>query len=284
MELFANLILLGILAGAVYGLVGIGFTMVLGVANVANFAHGSLVVLGMYFTYLLYTQLGINPYVALLPGVVVFALIGAAMAALFRTRADAGGETGELLLGLGFLLIIESGLQIAYGPGPKPLNYSEASVTIFGNEILITKIAALVIAVILALMVHRLIRATALGRSMQAVAIDPEGAGIQGIPVVRVRDATVAISVVIAGAAGIVISPFTIMTPFGGAGFLLSAFAVVVIGRLGSARGAVLAGLLIGIIESLASGYLSSGWAPIVSLGIVLVFLIIRPIRTEAAS
>jgi branched-chain amino acid transport system permease protein len=284
MELFANLIVLGILAGAVYGLVGIGFTMVLGVARIANFAHGSLVVLGMYFTYLLYTQVGINPYVALLPGVVVFAILGAGMAALFRTRSDAAGETGELLLGLGFLLIIESGISLVAGPGPKPLNYSEASVNIFGNEVEVTKLIALGLAAILAVAVNMLIRSTSLGRSMQAVSLDAEGARIQGISVDRVKDATVAISVVIAGIAGIAISPFTVMTPFGGAAFLLSAFAVVVIGRLGSPIGALFAGLFIGIIQSLASGYIASTWAPLVSLGVVLVFLIVRPIRTEATS
>ena len=117
---------------------------------------------------------------------------------------------------------------------------------------------------------------------MRAVADNAEAAGLYGIRVPVARRAAVTISIVVAGAAGIVISPFTVLTPGVGTTYLISAFAVVIVGGIGNALGAVLAGVGIGLVTSLSSGYLASYWTSLAPLIVILLVLLVRPGLSEA--
>jgi branched-chain amino acid transport system permease protein len=281
--LFEQLIVIGLITGAVYSLVGVGFTLVLGVGKIANFAHGSFVAVGLYFALTLKDHLGANPYVALVPGLVFFTIVALGVAELFERRGRKVGEIGELLIGLALLLLVGGLLETVYGDKPRTLEgLTAGSVHIFGLVLSGTEIIAAVFTFVLAAATYVFVRRTRWGRAMQAVAEDPEAAGLYGVHVPVAQRAAVVISIVIAGIAGILISPFTVITPGIGTNYLISAFAVVIIGGIGNTLGAVGAGLAIGVIESLSSGYLASYWTTLAPLLVILIVLLVQPERELA--
>ncbi|WP_392544239.1 branched-chain amino acid ABC transporter permease [Oryzobacter telluris] len=276
--LLPQLLITGILTGMVYGLVGVGFTLVLGVGKIANFAYGSLVALGMYFAYVLHEWTGLGPYVALLPGLVLFSLLGLGIAELFEWRARASGEIGELLIGLGVLLTIGGLLAVIFSDNPRTMDAAiQGGWEVFGFVVPWDKLLAGGFTFVLGLSLFLFIRRTRVGRAMRAVAENSQAAALHGVRTPVIRRLAVVISTAIAGISGILVSSFVVLTPEVGTNFLISAFAVVIVGGIGNTIGAVFAGMGVGVIEALSAGYLSSIWTTIVPLVIIFVALMVRP-------
>lgn len=281
--LFEQLIIIGLITGAVYSLVGVGFTLVLGVGKIANFAHGGFVAVGLYFALFMKDHLGWNPYAALVPGLIFFTVVAIVVAELFEWRGRKVGEIGELLIGLALLLLIGGLLETVYGDKPRTLEgLTAGKVHVAGLVLSGTEIIAAVFTLVLAAATYVAVRRTRWGRALQAVAEDAEAAGLYGVRVPVAQRTAVVLSIVIAGIAGILISPFTVITPSIGTSYLISAFAVVIIGGIGNTLGAVGAGLAIGVIESLSSGYLASYWTTLAPLVVILVVLLVQPERELA--
>jgi branched-chain amino acid transport system permease protein len=280
---FAQLLILGLLAGAVLSLVAIGFTLVIGVGKIANFAHGAFVAVGMYLGYEAFVAWRISPYLTLLPAVALFGLAGWAMAEVFERRGRKVGEVGELLVGLALLLLINGLLEALFSDSPRSLTgVNIGFVSVAGISIPWTELVAAIFTFMVAGGLHVLIRISRWGRALRATAEDPLVAGLHGIRVPIVQRAAVTLSIVVAGLAGVIIAPFTVLTPSAGTTYLISAFAVVVLGGIGSTAGAVVAGLVIGVADSMAAGYLSSYWTTLAPLLIILGYLLIRPGRVTA--
>jgi len=280
---FAQLIILGLLSGAVLSLIAIGFTLVLGVGRIANFAHGAFVAVGMYLGYEAYVAWQISPYVTLLPGLAFFALVGWAVAEVFEQRGRKVGEVGELLVGLALLLLISGLLELFFTDNPRSLSgVNIGSIFVTGISIQWTEIVAAIFTFVLAGLLHLFIRTSRWGRALRATAEDPVVAGLYGVRVPIAQRAAVTLSIIVAGLAGVIIAPFTVLTPGAGTTFLIAAFAVVVLGGIGNTQGAVIAGIIVGLLQSLASGYLSSYWTTLAPLIIILGYLLIRPDRVAA--
>ena len=280
---FAQLIILGLLSGAVLSLIAIGFTLVLGVGRIANFAHGAFVAVGMYLGYEAYVAWQISPYVTLLPGLAFFALDGWAVAEVFEQRGRKVGEVGELLVGLALLLLISGLLELFFTDNPRSLSgVNIGSIFVTGISIQWTEIVAAIFTFVLAGLLHLFIRTSRWGRALRATAEDPVVAGLYGVRVPIAQRAAVTLSIIVAGLAGVIIAPFTVLTPGAGTTFLIAAFAVVVLGGIGNTQGAVIAGIIVGLLQSLASGYLSSYWTTLAPLIIILGYLLIRPDRVAA--
>jgi branched-chain amino acid transport system permease protein len=272
-----QLIVLGLLAGAVYGLIGVGFTLVLGIGRIPNFAQGSFVGLGLYFALFMRVQFGLTPYEAFLPGLVFFAIVGIGAAELFERRGRKAGEIGELLVGLALLLVINGLIEVLYSDNPRSLRgVNLGSVQAFGVAIPWSSIVAAIFAVVAGVAMFWWIKTTRWGRAMRAVTDNAMSAGLYGVRVPIIQRLSVTMSVVLAGAAGILISPFTVMTPALGDTFLITAFAVVLVGSIGNTLGAVVAGLAIGVIDSITGGYLASYWTTLAPLIAIVLFLLIR--------
>jgi branched-chain amino acid transport system permease protein len=281
--LFEQLLIVGLITGSVYSLVGVGFTLVLGIGKIANFAHGSFVALGLYLALFAHDTLGLNAYEAFVPGLAVFAVIGVAVAELFEWRGRRVGEIGELLIGLALLLLIGGLLEVAFKDNPRTINgLSLGQLRVAGLAISGTELVAAGFTLVVAVCLYMFVRVSRWGRALRAVADNAEAAGLYGVRVPVARRSAVAISIVVAGAAGIVISPFTVLTPGVGTTYLITAFAVVIVGGIGNTLGAVLAGLGIGLVDSLSSGYLASYWTSLAPLIVILLVLLVRPETSEA--
>jgi branched-chain amino acid transport system permease protein len=272
-----QLIVLGLLAGAVYGLIGVGFTLVLGIGRIPNFAQGSFVGLGLYFALFMRVQFGLTPYEAFVPGLVFFAIVGIGAAELFERRGRKAGEIGELLVGLALLLVINGLIEVLYSDNPRSLSGVDlGSVKAFGVAIPWSTIVAAIFAVVAGVAMFWWIKTTRWGRAMRAVTDNAMSAGLYGVRVPIIQRLSVTLSVVLAGAAGMLISPFTVMTPALGDTFLITAFAVVLVGSIGNTLGAVIAGLAIGVVDSITGGYLASYWTTLAPLIAIVLFLLIR--------
>ncbi|MWA03605.1 hypothetical protein F8568_025115 [Actinomadura sp. LD22] len=276
--LFEQLLIAGLITGAVYSLVGVGFTLVLGVGKVANFAHGGFVALGLYTALFAHDHLGLNAYETLVPATLVFLVVGFGIGELFEWRARHAGEIGQLLVGLALLLLIGGLLEVLFKNDPRTIDgptlghVRVAGLTVHGTEIF-----AVAFTLATALLIYVVVRRTRWGRAMRAVAENAEAAGLYGIRTPMARRSALAVSIAIAGATGVVISPFTTLTPEVGTSYLISAFAVVILGRIGNPLGAVLAGLALGVVNSLSAGYLASYWTSLAPLLIILLVLLVRP-------
>lgn len=276
--LFEQLLIVGLITGAVYSLVGVGFTLVLGVGKVANFAHGGFVGLGLYVALFMHNQFGLSPYATLIPATLVFLVLGFGIGELFEWRARRAGEIGQLLIGLALLLLIGGSLEVLFKDNPRTLNGSTLGhVDLAGLRIDGTEIFAFAFTLVVAIGLYVTVQRTRWGRAMRAVADNSEAAGLYGIRVPVTQRAALAVSIAIAGATGVVVSPFTVLTPDVGTSYLISAFAVVILGGIGNTLGAVGAGLALGVIDSLSSGYLASYWTSLAPLLIILLVLLVRP-------
>jgi len=205
------------------------------------------------------------------------------VAEVFEQRGRKVGEVGELLVGLALLLLINGLLELFFTDNPKTLSgVNIGGVGVFGITIQLTQIVAGIFAFVLAGGLHVFIHTSRWGRALRATAEDPTVAGLYGVRVPVAQRAAVTLSIIVAGLAGIMIAPFTVLTPDIGTTFLISAFAVVVLGGIGNTQGAVIAGLFVGVADSLAAGYLSSYWTTLTPLIIILGYLLIRPGRVTA--
>lgn len=277
-----QLTILGLITGAVLSLVGVGFTIVIGVGKIANFAHGAFVGLGMYLGYWADVHLGWSPYVTLLPGLVFFGLCGWIVAELFESRGRGSGAIGELLVGLALLLLITGTLSVTFGENAVTLPAaSYGSLDIANLRIPGSELIAVGFTIVVAVGIYVFMRRSRWGRALRAVAENPRAAGLYGVRVPIARRIAVSVSIVLAGVTGIAISPFSVLTPEAGTTFLLTAFAVVIIGGIGNTMGAVAAGLAIGLADSFAAGYLSSVWTTLAPLLLILLFLLIRPVKVQ---
>ena len=277
-----QLTILGLITGAVLSLVGVGFTIVIGVGKIANFAHGAFVGLGMYLGYWADVHLGWSPYVTLLPGLVFFGLCGWIVAELFESRGRGSGAIGELLVGLALLLLITGTLSVTFGENAVTLPAaSYGSLDIANLRIPGSELIAVGFTIVVAVGIYVFMRRSRWGRALRAVAENPRAAGLYGVRVPIARRIAVSVSIVLAGVTGIAISPFLVLTPEAGTTFLLTAFAVVIIGGIGNTMGAVAAGLAIGLADSFAAGYLSSVWTTLAPLLLILLFLLIRPVKVQ---
>jgi branched-subunit amino acid ABC-type transport system permease component len=274
---FLQLLIIGLLAGAVYALIGVGFTLVLGIGRIPNFAQGAFVGLGLYFALFMKNQFGASPYEALAPGIVFFAVVGVGCAELFERRGRRIGEIGELLVGLALLMVLQGLFETLYGDNPREINGSDlgyvhvARIGIPGAMIL-----AAATTLIIALAMYGWLQRSRWGRAMRAVTENPMAAGLYGIRVPVIQRTSVTLSILLAGVAGVLISPFTVLTPNLGSAYLITAFAVVLVGGIGNTLGALVAGLAIGVVDSLTGGYLASYWTTLAPLILITAFLVLR--------
>lgn len=287
MDIFLQTLITGILTGGLYALIGIGLNMVFGVMRVVNFAHGALVMVSMYLTWLIFTHLGIDPFLALFITLPVMFLFGIVVQRLFIEHILSAAELNQILLteGLGLilvntaLLLFTANYQLINPPGAL---YNDV-LRIAGIVLDYKRIVAFIIALILTGALFWFLTRTDTGKSMRATAQDREAARLMGINVRRIGELAMGIGVAMAGAAGTLLVPiYQRVEPFIGNPFTLRAFVVVVLGGMGSITGATVGGVVLGIVEAFAGVYNpdflgGATNAPVYGFLIFLLILLFKP-------
>lgn len=269
----------GVTTGAVYALIALGLTLIYGVLHIINFAHGASLMLALYGVYLLKERAGIDPYLALplvVPG--MFAL-GYALQRVVINRASHGKDENILLATLGLSIIMENAALLAFKSDTRTIDtaYTLSTVAIGPAMIALPKLVAFAGALVVSALLLWIMRATDLGRAIRAVAKEKHGAKLMGIDVDHVYALSFGIGLACLGAAACFLLPAYYVNPQVGSGFVLVAFTIVVLGGMGSFAGALLGGLLIGMVESLSGLYLGESLGQIGIFGIFIVVLLFRP-------
>jgi branched-chain amino acid transport system permease protein len=287
MDIFLQTVITGILTGGLYAMIGIGLNMVFGVMRVVNFAHGALVMVSMYVTWLIFTQLGIDPFLALFITIPVMFLFGILIQRVFIEHILEAAELNQILLteGLGLilvnlaLLLFSADYQLV---NPEGALYNDI-LRIAGIALDYKRIVAFVIAIFLTGALFWFLTRTDTGKSMRATAQDREAARLMGINVRWMGELAMGIGVAMAGAAGTLLVPiFQRVEPFIGNPFTLRAFVVVVLGGMGSITGATVGGIVLGLVEALAGVYNptilgGANNAPVYGFVIFLLILLFKP-------
>lgn len=267
----------GVFLGCLFAVVAVGLTLVFGVMEVPNFAYSGVVALAAYATYEA-SQRGAPFAVAVLAGLAAGAVVSVATE-VFAYRWVRDNPAAAPAVALGLLLILQNFALRRYGGEGKALDtpYQTARLSIGNVALSGVKVALIVYAVLSLAALGLLLAKTSLGRAVRAVAQDREAAAMLGIPVQRQYTLAFLVAGLLAGITAVAYAPTYQITPYMADQVLLSAFVVVVLGGLGSVGGAVLGGLLLGIVESLGSAYVSSVYQSVFGFVALVVVLVLRP-------
>ena len=269
----------GLLTGAVYALVALGLTLVYGVLHIINFAHGALLTCAMFAVWGLATRFGLNPYLAILPLVPAFFALGYALQRFLIGPASRGRDGNVLLVTLGLAIILQNGLLALFSADPRSLDNDTAfDVVAIGPMLLSTpRLIGFAVAAVVALLLWLLLTRTDIGRAIRAVAREDLGARLVGIDVKHVFGVTFGLGCAcLAVAAGLLMPNYTV-NPASGEAFVLVAFTIVVLGGMGSVPGALIGGLLIGVVESLSGLLLGDSLGQIGIFAIFILVLLFKP-------
>ncbi len=271
-------VVVGLLIGGVYGLVAMGLTLIFGVLDIVNFAHGAFLAVALYITVVMVDRLGVHPLLALFVAVPVMFLLGAAVQRGILAGAMGKPLENQLLITLGLSLLIDNLLLLFFGPNPRSVSLpGDTGVRILGAVTSTSRLLAFGVALVLAALLYVLLQRTRLGTAIRAVAANDAGAQHVGIDTRRIYMAVFAIGTACAGAAGVLVAPLVTIEPTTGELFNIVAFVVVVLGGMGNVLGALVGGLLIGLTEQLGALYLP-GQSPLLSVFVVFVLvLFLRP-------
>ncbi len=274
-----NVLILGLLAGGVLALVAMGLTLIFGVMDVVNFAHGEFVMLGMIVTATLTNVLGLSPYLA--AALVVLASIPISLIIFQLVIKPSLGRSlyVQVFATLGLSIVLQAVALIVFGPSTVSINDPVAaqSVNLLGVSVELGRVIAFVAALVLFFGVWLLLEKSRLGQEIRAVAQDNGAAQIVGIRVERVYLTVFVTGIALTVAAGSLIVPFQAVTPVSGLSFVLVSFVVVVLGGFGSIIGALIGGLIVGVIETAAGYYLGTEWSQGVLFLIFVIILLVRP-------
>jgi branched-chain amino acid transport system permease protein len=269
----------GILIGGVYALIGIGLTIIFGVMRVINFAHGELMMVGMYLTYFLFTLLGIDPFVSVLITIPIMFAFGALLQKAVINRILGSLPQNQILLTIGLGLIMSNTVMLAFTSDYKILttSYSSASIRLGDISVSWPLTVSFAITVAITAGLYWFLMKTDTGQAIRATAQDREAAQLMGINVSRMSILAFGIGASLAGTAGALISPTYYVFPQVGSAFTLKAFVITVLGGMGSVVGATLGGIIIGVVESVGAVAISSDWKDVIVFAIFLVVLLVRP-------
>ena len=272
-------ILNGLTTGAVYALIALGLTLIYGVLHIINFAHGALLMVALYAVYLLKVHAGIDPYLALPIVVPAMFVLGYALQRGIVNRASHGRDENILLVTLGLAIVLENLALIVFKSDTRTIEtaYTLSTVQIGPAFIPVAKLVAFGGALVCSALLLYIVTRTRLGRAIRAVAKEKQGARLMGIDVDHVYAMSFGIGVACLGAAACFLLPAYYVNPLVGSGFVLIAFTIVVLGGMGSFAGALIGGLLVGVVESIGGLVLGESLGQIGIFVIFIGVLLLRP-------
>jgi branched-subunit amino acid ABC-type transport system permease component/ABC-type branched-subunit amino acid transport system substrate-binding protein len=270
----------GLLTGGIYALIGIGLTIIFGVMRVVNFAHGALVMVGMYATYFLFACFNIDPFLSLVVVLPAMFVAGVIIQKIMIAPVLGAPELNQILLTEGISIVLINTALLLFTSNYLTMTTSYAGATFHLGGVSLSKpqTAAFAIAVVITAAVYFFLVRTSTGREIRAAAQDAEAARLLGINIKRVQALTFGLGVAAAGAAGSLLMPiYYRVEPNAGSPFTLKAFVVVVLGGMGSVTGALVGGIVLGIAESLGAVYVATGYKDAIGFVIFLLVLTLKP-------
>jgi len=272
----------GISIGAVYAIIALGYTMVYGIAKMLNFAHGDVIMVGAYISFCVTNYLGLPVIVSVIASIVVCTLLGIVIEALAYKPLRGTPSLAVLITAIGVSYFLQNGAQLIWGSAPK--NFTSivgvAPIVLFDGRLVITGEVIVTVAVSALVMLGLTLFTgkTRTGKAMRAVSEDRDAAQLMGINVNRTISTTFAIGSALAAVAGVLLcSTVPTLAPTTGSMPGIRAFTAAVFGGIGSIPGAMLGGILLGIIETLSKAYLPNQFSDAIVFGVLIIVLLVKP-------
>lgn len=280
---FISYLINGISLGSVYAIIALGYTMVYGIAKMLNFAHGDVIMIGAYTVLTLLTGAGLNPWLAVVIGIVVCTVLGIVIEKVaYKPLRGASSSLAVLITAIGVSYLLQNVALLVFGANTKSfinvitvpsVSLADGQLVITGTTI-VTIIACIIIMCSLMLFVNK----TKPGRAMKAVSEDRGAAQLMGVNVNATISLTFAIGSGLATIAGVLLcSAYPSLTPYTGAMPGIRAFVAAVFGGIGSIPGAMIGGILLGVIQILSTAYISSQVADAIVFAVLIVVLLVKP-------
>jgi branched-chain amino acid transport system permease protein len=269
----------GILLGGVYGIMALGMSLIWGVMKIINVAHGALVMLGAYFAFWTFTTWGWDPFMALPATIAVFFLLGYAIQRFLLNLIVQAQLFLSLLITFGLGVVMENLARLMWSSDLRQVSprYQGAHLDVLGLTIPQVRLWVFLTAGLLSVLFLLLMERTRLGRAIRATSQDLRAARLTGIPVGHIYAVTFGLSAALAGAAGALWGTLYPFTPTMGGPLTLKAFAVNVMGGLGTMMGPLVGGIVLGVVESFTATYLGPTYANVLSFGLLVLVLSLRP-------
>jgi len=278
--LLLQLVINGILFGAMYGLAAIGLSLIFGTMRIVFLAQGAVIVLMAYLCYWLFTLFHIDPYVSTpLLGIIALLLGAGLYQVLFRRAVRMEDKNISLLIAVVLMFLLENFMAVAWTPDPRSIStsYTSSSISIGTLDISFTRLLGFAMAMLATGAVTLFLKRTFVGKAVRAASEDIEAARLVGVNPHWVNTMAFAIGIGLSGIAGIAVSTTYPFDPYFGFVFSLKAMIALALGGLGSVSGALLGGIILGLLESLAAFFISGGWADAIGYAVFLLVLLFRP-------
>lgn len=268
-----------IILGGTYALLGIGLTLIFGIMRVVNFTHGELYTFGAYMVYLFAVLLGVNFFAAIAVAIVLGIALGAVLEFLLLRPIRGADIDTTMLVMIGAWIILQNAEQYTWSGIAKsiPTPFSAAPMVIGEVSVSWNRVFVFLAAIAMIVAVNALIQRTRLGKAMRATFQDRDTAALMGVEIGYVHTATFAIGSGLAAAAGALLGPVFVVYPTMGDLASLKAFAIVILGGLGSIPGATIGGFILAFMEELGAGYVSSGFRDGMGFLLIILILLIKP-------
>ena len=275
----------GILMGSIYGLTALGLTIIFGVLKVINFAHGSMLMVGMYLAYWAIKLSGVHPYLAAIVVVPVMFFFGyylqdIVIKPIFKVEREVREPITVIIVTTGVWYILDNLTLLIFGPQylTLPNNPLAGKMLEFGGFMIsVPKLWGFCATMIVSFLVYLFLQKTTMGRAIRATSLDRDAASLMGINQFKIYNIAMGIGTAMAGCAGVALAPFFNIFPSVGVLFDIKGFIIVVLGGLGSIGGAILGGIIIGVIESVGPEFMTATWTEAIVYGLFLVFLFVKP-------
>lgn len=275
----------GILMGSIYGLTALGLTVIFGVLKVINFAHGSLLMVGMYVAYWTVVLTGLHPYLTLVFVIPVMFLFGyylqdILIKPIFKAEKNVREPITVIIVTTGLWYVLDNLTLLIFGPQYRSIhdNPLQGKMLELGQMLIsVPKLWGFATAILTAAVIYLFFQKTRMGRAIRATSLDREAASLMGINQYKVYNVAFGIGTATAGIAAVTLVPFYNIFPTVGVLFDIKGFIIVVLGGLGSIGGAILGGIIIGLIESVAPQFMTATWTEAIVYGLFLLFLFVKP-------
>jgi branched-chain amino acid transport system permease protein len=276
-------VLSGLVLGGTYALLAMGLTLQYGIARIMNLAYGETIIAAAFLAYVLFTGFGINPVLGLLAAVPLgfafgYFVYGLMMRPLVRrARSRENLEIDSILATFGLLFVLQGVMLVLFGSNYTSYSYLNVGVNVLGTNIAANRLLAFLLAIVLGGGLYLLLTRTLWGTALRAVAVSPGSAPLVGIDVDRAARFAFAIGGALAAAGGVAISMYQTFTATAGVVFTMKALIVVIMGGVGNVLGALLSGLMLGLVETFVATYLDPGLTLAATYLIFLAILLWRP-------
>jgi branched-chain amino acid transport system permease protein len=282
MEVFLQTLVAGVLKGGLYALIGLGMTLIMGVMGIINLAHGQMMMVAMYVTYVLFHYLGIDPYLTLLVSVPFLFFMGILIQRYLLNplmQVDSILPENQVLMTVGIGMVLTEVVRFIFSSNYLSVrtSYSSAVIMIGGISFSVALVIAFVLACLLTGGLFWFLIKTDLGRSIRAVSQDGEAAELMGINSEKIKVITMGIGAGLVAAAGTLLLPIYYLFPDIGGPFTRRAFVITILGGLGSTVGAIFGGVTLGLAEAFGATYIGMEWEEMIGMVIFLLVLLFLP-------